>query len=311
MATADQYSKRPARIREAIDAAIPIVNYEWLIDSISPSADEPVDTTTYLLRIPGLSTPSVAAYPQTPSNYQTPGTGSPLITPTRSRNITTPSSAKRSINFSSPSQQSVKKARSGDKFIVPVDSEYKDPTCVVYKDESGVFFSAILNQTDTSKNANKAYHIQVLQLNDGRYICWTRWGRVGEKGQSRALGDGTIDTAIATFKKKFKDKSGNSWTNRDEPTTKADKYTMVELDYETEVDDMIDTERQAVVSPTRSRPRARPKSRLHPAVERLMNFIFDNEHIQAALSYMDYDLVKMPLGALRYVLKDVPRNISV
>lgn len=45
---------------------------------------------------------------------------------------------------------------------------------------------------------------------------------------------GTADAAIKDFTKKFKDKTGNSWDNRDTFVPKTKKYTMIEMSLEDE-----------------------------------------------------------------------------
>ena len=59
----------------------------------------------------------------------------------------------------------------------------------------------------------------------------SRWGRVGEKGQSKTLGDGTFDSAPAAFSKKFKEKTGLQWEARKDSPRKG-KYTFIERMYE-------------------------------------------------------------------------------
>lgn len=45
---------------------------------------------------------------------------------------------------------------------------------------------------------------------------------------------GSPDDAIKDFKKKFQDKTGNKWENRDSFTPKTKKYTMIEMSLEDE-----------------------------------------------------------------------------
>jgi poly [ADP-ribose] polymerase len=47
-----------------------------------------------------------------------------------------------------------------------------------------------------------------------QYHTWTRWGRVGERGQHALLGTGSIFDAQSQFEKKFKDKTGLKWADR-------------------------------------------------------------------------------------------------
>jgi len=50
--------------------------------------------------------------------------------------------------------------------------------------------------------------------NGSHFQTWTRWGRVGERGQMKMLGTGSLSDAIKQFETKFKDKSGLKWEDR-------------------------------------------------------------------------------------------------
>lgn len=57
----------------------------------------------------------------------------------------------------------------------------------------------------------------------------------GESGANSMKGPfGSPDDAIKDFKKKFQDKTGNKWENRDSFTPKTKKYTMIEMSLEDE-----------------------------------------------------------------------------
>ncbi|KAK5160902.1 hypothetical protein LTR16_012321, partial [Cryomyces antarcticus] len=85
--------------------------------------------------------------------------------------------------------------------------------------------------TNAGANNNKFYRIQLLASGRDNYSTWTRWGRVGEHGASKILGDGSLTTAKREFEKKFKDKSGLKWTDRLDPPVKG-HYTFIERSYE-------------------------------------------------------------------------------
>jgi poly [ADP-ribose] polymerase len=151
-----------------------------------------------------------------------------------------------------------------------------------------------LNQTVSANNNNKFYIIQLLSVSGGQsYFAWTRWGRVGEHGQSACLGTGTLSDAIGHFEKKFKDKSGLTWANRlDRP--KPTKYMFIERNYEEddeEEDDVVKKEEG-----DDSRPEV--ESALSKPLQNLMSFIFNNDHFNSALASMSYDAKKLPLGKL-------------
>ncbi|KAL9116416.1 MAG: hypothetical protein Q9187_007060, partial [Circinaria calcarea] len=101
----------------------------------------------------------------------------------------------------------------------------------VHIDGDGTIFDASLNQTNSTNNNNKFYRIQLLGSQHGNFRTWTRWGRVGEHGQSAMLGDSDFDDARKQFEKKFKDKSGLAWKDRLSAPKKG-KYKFIERNYE-------------------------------------------------------------------------------
>lgn len=63
-------------------------------------------------------------------------------------------------------------------------------------------------------------------------MFYSRWGRVGAKGQTSLVGPIEVrQTAISMFQAKFYEKTKNLWRNRKdfEPYPKA--YTWLEMDY--------------------------------------------------------------------------------
>lgn len=62
----------------------------------------------------------------------------------------------------------------------------------------------MLNQTNIGANNNKFYRMQLLREDSSEHWLWTRWGRVGDKGQSQLQGPFDADTGLREFKKKFR-----------------------------------------------------------------------------------------------------------
>ena len=87
--------------------------------------------------------------------------------------------------------------------------------------------SPVLRQPNCLDNTLTFIRFQLLQSDSGVYQTWTRWGRVGEHGQSAMLGDGSLNDALWNFDKKFKDKSGLKWDDRGEKP-KPKKYVFVQ-----------------------------------------------------------------------------------
>lgn len=79
-------------------------------------------------------------------------------------------------------------AKSKD-IAIPADEHCPLQQHRVYIEKSGLIYDASLNQTNASNNNNKFYIVQLLQNAKGDCQVWTRWGRVGDRGQTAILGD--------------------------------------------------------------------------------------------------------------------------
>ncbi|THH21021.1 hypothetical protein EW146_g480 [Bondarzewia mesenterica] len=180
----------------------------------------------------------------------------------------------------------------------PVDpvSGYVD-THQVYSSGDEVW-DAMLNQTDVGKNANKFYVIQLLHTIGSNSSCmlFTRWGRVGEDGQTQFKGPFSAATAVNEFKKQFRSKTGTAWESRKGMTAKKGRYTWLERAFEDE-DESDDKKVQAGPS-KQSEPDVVPDSALIPEIQALCKLIFSISLFEAHLSSMNYDANKLPLGKL-------------
>lgn len=145
-----------------------------------------------------------------------------LLHPRNATNTATKAGSKRSRAASpddNSAQSQAKKAKSGPQLSngkgtnasktnavnIPLDDEL--PNKHMYKvhiDDDDTIYDVTLNQTNSGNNNNKFYRIQLLIDSKNGYWCWTRWGRVGERGQMKMLGDGNFDAAFKEFEKKFK-----------------------------------------------------------------------------------------------------------
>lgn len=163
-----------------------------------------------------------------------------------------------------------------------------------------MIWDATLNQTSSQANSNKFYRIQLLKdKTQGIYKTWTRWGRVGEVGQSAMLGKGELDEAMRLFQKKFKDKSGLKWENRFDPPLNS-RYAFIERSYE-EADEKPKQKEESETLNGKNDDaddHETPKSSLPQPVQDLVKFIFNPNTFSRALSDMAYDANKLPLGNL-------------
>lgn len=180
----------------------------------------------------------------------------------------------------------------------------------VYIDSAGLIWDATLSQTVASSNANKFYRVQLLVGSNSKYFAWTRWGRVGEHGQSACLGDGGLAAAMQQYEKKFKDKSGLKWANRLD-TPRNGKYTFLERNYEEDDDEEEPVKKEKAIKEEEDYPQA--ESALSKGLQNLMSFIFNRQNVLDTLAAMSYDVHKLPLGKLSdrtlksgfLVLKDI------
>lgn len=130
------------------------------------------------------------------------------------------------------------------------------------------------------------------------------------------LGSGSLSDAVKNFEKKFKDKSGLKWEDRDwDPKngkcqcndlhletvlTFIDAY--VEKNYNPDSDDDDDDADVAAngaggdAKDNSDRPVV--ESKLTKPVQNLIELIFNQKYVQDALNEMNYDTQKMPLGKL-------------
>lgn len=147
--------------------------------------------------------------------------------------------------------------------------------------------------SDVKLTPIKFYRLQVLKQDKGKkWFCHTRWGRVGEYGQVKSMGPTDFDSAMKDFEKKFKDKSGHAWEDRNEEPKKG-KYTYIEKNYED--DDGDDT---AVKKEDDDEQKDTTPSKLPMATQRLMELIFNQNHFNSVLESIGYNQEKLPLGKL-------------
>ncbi|XP_005410388.1 PREDICTED: poly [ADP-ribose] polymerase 3 isoform X2 [Chinchilla lanigera] len=172
-----------------------------------------------------------------------------------------------------------------------------DPSCPlshspgtqVHKD-----YDCTLNQTNIGENNNKFYIIQLLE--DGsQFCCWNRWGRVGEAGQSKLSRFACLEDAKKDFEKKFRDKTKNTWAERDRFVAHSGKYTLIEVQGEAEGQEAV---LKVGGGPAGSVVERVQPCTLDPATQKLITNIFSEEMFKNAMALMNLDVKKMPLGKL-------------
>ncbi|KAL6707497.1 hypothetical protein ACN47E_004067 [Coniothyrium glycines] len=284
IATEKDFENNSTKVKSATAHNVLIVTLEWLEEC--EASNTKVDETQFLL-----STPA-------PSNSTT---AQPQANGTKKR-------AASSAASPAPSQDANKKpkiaetAKVGDgqnaksnKIAVEIDPYFTLSNYQVYIDGDGTIWDASLNQTNSSANNNKFYRLQTL-TNGSDYKTWTRWGRVGERGQSAMLGSGGVDDALRNFEKKFKDKSGLKWADRGEQP-KPGKYAYVERSYNPDSDEEEGDAEAGADEPVKAAVKP-AESTLEAPVQELMKLIFNQSYFDATMTALNYDANKLPLGKL-------------
>ncbi|XP_049995461.1 protein mono-ADP-ribosyltransferase PARP3 isoform X2 [Alexandromys fortis] len=170
--------------------------------------------------------------------------------------------------------------------VDPICPLSRNPRTQVHKD-----YDCTLNQTNISNNNNKFYIIQLLE-EDGHFFCWNRWGRVGEVGQTKMNPFVCLEDAKKDFEKKFREKTKNKWEERDHFVAHPNKYTLIEVQGEAETQEAV-----MKVDGGSVRTVVKPCS-LDPATQKLITNIFSKEMFKNAMTLMNLDVKKMPLGKL-------------
>ncbi|THH11380.1 hypothetical protein EW145_g694 [Phellinidium pouzarii] len=174
----------------------------------------------------------------------------------------------------------------------------------VYVSPDGEVWDGMLNQTNIGKNANKFYVLQLLHpINDASScLLFVRWGRTGENGASQTKGPWAPGQAINEFKKQFRSKTGTAWEQRHGMVARPGKYTWLERDFETSGKDDRGEGASQDIGKNKVKdevePEKIPDSVLPSEVQNLCRIIFNTSFIDAALSSMNYDANKLPLGKL-------------
>ncbi|CAM4698325.1 protein mono-ADP-ribosyltransferase PARP3 isoform X1 [Lepidochelys kempii] len=157
-------------------------------------------------------------------------------------------------------------------------------------------YDCVLNQTNVGNNNNKFYIIQLIAQN-GSYSCWNRWGRVGEVGQSKLSPFPSLEAAKKDFEKKFREKTKNSWAERENFVAHPGKYTLIEVQHGAEEEQEVTVKVDSVDGGKRTKQRTLPCS-LDKATQELVSLIFSNDMFKEAMQTMNIDVKKMPLGKL-------------
>ncbi|KFX93482.1 hypothetical protein O988_06797 [Pseudogymnoascus sp. VKM F-3808] len=327
------YDKPSAKVKAAQEKNLQIISYEWVKECLATSSKVP--EKSYLFESLAGSVPPQSngplkrdpdasddenVKPQTKKQKSSNGTKASAKTEVKTKTETKVKTEAK-VKTEVKSETEAKSGRITDGQVaksldvkIPLD-EGCNLSYDVYIHDDGMIYDASLNQANATANNNKFYRVQVRaipshllnvadlpQVQRNRYAgdfkTWTRWGRVGERGQSAYLGNGTLEDAVRHFEKKFKDKSGLGWADR-RKDPKPGKYAFIERNYCSDSDD--EDEEDSKANGVKSEPKDEleiPESTLPPATQRLMELIFNQQYFDATMSDLNYDANKLPLGKL-------------
>ncbi|KAK2742342.1 hypothetical protein FQN57_005430 [Myotisia sp. PD_48] len=294
--------------------AVRIVNADWLYNSRDNGSREP--ETSYLLH-PFKNSPTATSGVKSASNDSKPDTKNKRALAdsneedgdddedTNAPKTKEPPTKKKKGNATASKSNGTSKTKDTGKtksadtkkqqapINVPVDMPGRTNYNVHI--DGDTIYDAALNQTNSMANNNKFYILQLLAATTAPiYVVWTRWGRVGEKGQSAPINCQDLDDAIKTFQKKFKDKSGLNWDDR-RSAPKKGKYAYLERSYEDDDDEQPKTVKKKT---TEEEDIKIPDCTLKPEVQEVVGLIFNQKFFAQTMREMQYDANKLPLGKL-------------
>ncbi|KAI3966922.1 hypothetical protein MKX01_021508 [Papaver californicum] len=173
----------------------------------------------------------------------------------------------------------------------------------------GEIYDAMLNQTNLSDNNNKFYAIQALESDGGGgFMVFTRWGRVGVKGQNKLQGFTSRDEAIHEFEQRFYAKTNNPWSDRKNFVCYPKLYAWLEMDYK-------ETENESIVPKKLEDSSIQPReTKLESRIAQFISLICNVSMMKQQMIEIGYNAEKLPLGKLSKstILKgyDVLKSIS-
>jgi poly [ADP-ribose] polymerase len=108
------------------------------------------------------------------------------------------------------SQQIEKKIVKGK---AAVDSEVAGSQSFRVVQDSSAVYDATLNQSNVDHNNNKFYKCQLIQNElTNQFFLFTRWGRVGQKGQQNLEPQMSLQNGINSFSSKVRSKMNGGYT---------------------------------------------------------------------------------------------------
>ena len=173
-------------------------------------------------------------------------------------------------------------------------------------DFNGKYFSCTLNQSNLDHNNNKFYIIQLLQSEiDSSYILFTRWGRVGVRGEFKTA-NCNFENGIKLFMKKYKEKTSRG-------------YKEIIIDYSSDDDEKSKkSNNESEINEEEDKSKDELHKLLSDKVIEFIKLIYNTNILNQQMKEIGYDSSKMPLGKLAkesinkgyLILKDIEKELK-
>jgi poly [ADP-ribose] polymerase 1 len=191
-----ELKKKTAKIEMALEQNIPILNEDFIHDSVK-SKEKIQDLEKYY-----------------------------IFKPMNKRKIVELTETKES-----PSKKTKRTYKIKGKAAVDPDCEIGDDLHVLELNND--IYSSNLNMTDISRGSNSYYVLQVLEHdNKKEFHLFRKWGRLGTDVGSHKIEEfEDRDSAIYYFEKLYFEKTGNEWSDRNNFVKKPSKFYPVDISY--------------------------------------------------------------------------------
>lgn len=153
------------------------------------------------------------------------------------------------------------------------------------KRKRSVPYAVKLIKTDVNTNMNAFYELKLLEIDvnagEKKYKVSRAWGRIGTERRDHVLSNSLdLEGAKQFFRATFNEKTHNIFGN--EFKAKRGRYDLINVDYETN-SKLENDENESILS---------------PAVDNLMQMLFDENSFNHMILEFHLDINKMPLGKL-------------
>jgi len=165
------------------------------------------------------------------------GIAAPVSPPSRQAESTWPSDVDVDADCTATLAAAQARLAQGKKPAAAVEQNFQMPspssTIEVASGTDGAELDLVMTKVDVAKGPygqNVFYRMQVVhEKNQDNYFLFTRWGRVGDRGQFQTTPFESLAKAATEFCKIFKAKSGNDWYARSDFTKQTGKYQLHKL----------------------------------------------------------------------------------